>query len=530
MYKVLLVEDEALERQALRSMLESMFDDLDVVGEAENGRKAIELAEALHPDIITIDIKMPGMDGLQTIEEIKNIHPNARFIVLSAYDAFDYAQKAIELNVTHYVLKPYKRAELKEKVHRACQQIDRDRAERLEKLKLKDQLGHMSTLAEIEWVSTLIYDQIHDLSFETLTDLLGIHFTYGAGVIVYVQPKSNAASQPKGDAPCRQAVYQTVKNQLKKQMQCLVGPMTGDHIPVFIFMDGNGMSVSLRSHIVVSLRNVFQQLSAKNILTDCHLIAGVGRPSRTLASLKQSYHEAMLAVRGRSVKGNIRFYDDLLLNEKDLHIPFEKEKRLLQAVQHGQTESAVQILNEIMDEVSVGFQNQLVEVSRYLSELFIILTRISEEARMLTQELTSFLHAASVEQLRETALYRLQLILAQINKEGHHHSEDILNRAKSYLHDHYNEDISLDMVARHVGLSPYYFSKLFKEQMSMNFIDYLTQLRIDKAKELMLTSNLSVKEICFEVGYRDPNYFSRVFKKSEGITPSQFRRRVYRKK
>ena len=106
------------------------------------------------------------------------------------------------------------------------------------------------------------------------------------------------------------------------------------------------------------------------------------------------------------------------------------------------------------------------------------------------------------------------------------YKRQIIDRAKEYINENFRRDISLDDVSREVDISPYYFSKLFKQETGKNFIEYLTEIRLKNARELLQDSRLSIKEICAQSGYSDPNYFSRIFKKYEGVTPSEFRERL----
>ncbi|WP_202077917.1 response regulator transcription factor [Caldalkalibacillus salinus] len=519
MYKLLIVDDEGLERQALRSMLEQMMDDIEVVGEAENGRKAIELADQLRPDIVTMDIKMPGMDGLEAIEEIQTIEPNVKFIVLSAFDTFSYAQEAMKLKVTHYLLKPYKRDELIKTVGDICGQVDQEREERQEKRDLRDRVGHVQNLAEIEWVSTLIHDQVQDMSLQELNHLLDIKVHYGVGVILHCYTKD----QCQMDQGQKQALYRHIKATIKKRTPCLVGPMMGQHLPIFILKEKENLSMSLRSHAVFAIRDLFKAVSKDSTFRTIHVCAGVGRQYDSLEGLKHSYHEALIASRDQFYKANIRFYEDLL-QEGDSHgIPFDKEKLFIQAIQKSDEEQALPLFEALFTHILQTQEGQLAQIIRYVTELFVVMTRMNEELGGLTHEMTDFSHVSSIEQLRETALYRLKIIIKRMRDEDEKQSASLLEKAKLYIEEHYNEEMTLDSVSKYINLSPYYFSKIFKEAFQMNFIDYLTHIRIEKAKSLMASSSYSLKEICYEVGYRDPNYFSRVFKKSEGITPSEYR-------
>ncbi|MDQ0253425.1 two-component system response regulator YesN [Evansella vedderi] len=520
MYKLLIVDDEHMERQALRVMVSKMFPNIEVVGEAENGRKAIEMAEQYQPDFITMDIKMPGIDGLQTIEEIKKLSPGATFVIMSAFDSFNYAKKAIKLHVNDYLLKPYKRQELRETFQRICRQKDEEKRERLETLKLKDQLGHINTLAEVEWVSTLIHNQHQDFSLEELNRLLNIQIIEGMCVVIHISSVEGLTLSDSHKKHC----YKTIKNLVKKQIECIVGPMINQHIPVFVMNDEEKQSTSLRNKVIHLIKDTFQTMSAQGECKELELFAGAGQPYRSMDGLKKSYHEGIIALRDREYKGKIRFYQDLIGDVKEGTIPVELEKQLLQALYSGNYSNVVQLFDSIFTRMHTHFAGELEQLKKYVTELFIVITRVSELSYV--NDLAYYPTVENVEQLREEALFRLKEIMEEVTHESSQNSEDFFRKGKAYISQNYKKDLTLEFVAKEINLSPTYFSKLFKNHAGINFIDYLTQVRIGEAKRLLTTTDMSLKEICFEVGYRDPNYFSRVFKKSESIPPSQYRDQV----
>jgi two-component system response regulator YesN len=137
--------------------------------------------------------------------------------------------------------------------------------------------------------------------------------------------------------------------------------------------------------------------------------------------------------------------------------------------------------------------------------------------------LPTLLKINDMEGIRNWFIEKIKLSCLKMASKKKERSTSVIEKAKAYIISNFNKQISLDDVSREVNISPYYFSKIFKEETGENFIDYLTNIRIDKAKELLANSDLSMKEICGKVGYSDPNYFSRSFKKNVGVTPTDFK-------
>ena len=143
--------------------------------------------------------------------------------------------------------------------------------------------------------------------------------------------------------------------------------------------------------------------------------------------------------------------------------------------------------------------------------------------------LSSVLRCPDYTSLREWYLEKLEAVCRKIATRREEQSESIISKAKAYIKENFAKELSLDEISRVVNISPYYFSKLFKEESGENFIEYLTRVRISRAKELLSNPALSIKEICGMAGYSDPNYFSRIFKKQEDVTPSEYREKIQKK-
>ncbi|MCM2536206.1 response regulator [Neobacillus pocheonensis] len=166
MLKILLVDDEVLERKGLAKMITDAIEDIRVIGEAANGRKAIEMAEEHRPDIIFMDIKMPGIDGVQAVKEIKKLLPSTRFIMVSAFNTFEYAKEVMQQGVKEYILKPSRKQDILAAIERVSTEILEDRKQRDEQQSLRENLDRAVSIAQKEWVSSLLINQVQDITFE----------------------------------------------------------------------------------------------------------------------------------------------------------------------------------------------------------------------------------------------------------------------------------------------------------------------------------------------------------------------------
>jgi len=179
MLKFLIADDEKYVRDSLRDVIEGAFKEQEEpfeIGEARNGREAIEVAERLRPDIIIIDIKMPGIDGLKAIQEIRNFLPNAYFIILTAYDYFDFAVEAVRNNVREYILKPFDRAELREKVKEAVRYVQSEKEKRKKEIEIQEKIYNLIPVMENELSYSIVNDMLEVIDVGMYMEYLNMDF------------------------------------------------------------------------------------------------------------------------------------------------------------------------------------------------------------------------------------------------------------------------------------------------------------------------------------------------------------------
>jgi len=272
----------------------------------------------------------------------------------------------------------------------------------------------------------------------------------------------------------------------------------------------------MKSQAIKLVRNVVSMMRDSRI----SLFAGMGLPFQTIEDLPNSYHEALLALEQRSLQDEMAYaFPTETSNEAFLSL--EKEKELIDFIKMGDRQHVTEVFELYVSELESQSQSELKAV-RMLEELWIIVSRALYELGIQTSSYI-FPQHESYDQIivatRQHILESAELVQAWRNS----HTRGYLLKAKDYITEHFHQSITLEEVAEHVGLSPFHFSKLFKEKHGVNFIDYVTHLRIEQAKQEMLNTNKSLKEICFSIGYKDPNYFSRVFKKKTGVAPTAYR-------
>ncbi|WP_199426876.1 response regulator transcription factor [Thermaerobacillus caldiproteolyticus] len=516
--KIAVVDDEALERKALKKMIREHLPQADVVAEAANGRAAVEVANEYKPDVMLMDIKMPGMDGLEAVRLIRKQHPNIKFIIVSAFDAFEYAKQAMQQGVKEYLLKPSRKEEVIGALQRVYAEMMEERKKEQENRQLQERVQRLQKLVEKEWLSVLMLEEVSPTELEQWRKLLPFSIEAGVFVVIKFPPH-----EPKEVG--REWLDNVIATRMK--IDYVIGKMIDDQVPVLLFSktnnDVNELKVRAQklAHLLVQL---FQQEHKGR-----ELYIGIGTPAFNMDHLRHSYYEALSALQYYAAHQKAK---SGFLPKQAALVPVafdktEKEKQLFDTVRQGDMAQALQQFQLYMDDIIVAKKNQYEAVTKSLEETFILLERMLSDLGILYERANTFHQCSTIHELKRMATEQLRQMVHHVQAWRHQQANGKLGKAKEYIAAYYDRPLTLEEVAEHVGLSPYYFSKLFKDRFGMTFIDYLTEVRIERAKEEMRDPKKSLKEVCFLVGYNDPNYFSRVFKKQTGLSPTEYRKTLH---
>lgn len=516
MYRILVADDEAIEREGLELMMKKKMPDIFDIHHAENGRMAIEMADRIKPDIIFMDIKMPGIPGLEAIKEIRTRHPTIKIVLVTAYDYFSYAKDAITLGVNDYILKPAKQEQVINLLKTLIKDIKELKRIRDNELELKEKLAQMMPHIENELSLLLMMDIVHDSAdLKQLTELLDFNIVQGQAFVISI-PHNNE----KQWMIQKKAIFETIKGFVKANKQCMISPMIGNQICIFTSCEHEIDSYSTRIHSIQFAEKIVVYIEKKYNL-QVHI--GIGTIQKGFAGLKRSYHEASLISAQRSDISNIRHFNDLKKNSKqERYTPIE-EKQLFDALQSFDCHNASYLFNLSFNRIVQATSSNLNLCRIEVKELFVSLKRHFQQLGIIVEGITNFENIVELEQLRHIAEIQLEYIVDVLKKDNEYQTFNAIEQAKLFLEGNYMKEIHMENVAEYVNLSPHYFSKLFKKIEGMTFTDFLTTVRIKKAKQLMKNNDISVKEICYLIGYNDPNYFSRVFRKVENRTPTEYR-------
>lgn len=530
LYKIMIVDDEAEVREAIVNKIDWETLGFEIVAQAENGQDALEKVETVDIDVILTDIKMPFMDGLTFGAKVHNLYPNIKLILFSGFDKFEYAKEAVKLGVVEYILKPINAQELTAVLQRVHKTLDDELAEKLNIEKLRENFENNEPvlrehfLNELLWGMLSVEDIIHGITFYK-TDIARNGYKI---VCVYDIdfPEKDPIAVSRDLIPA--TVKRIVDNAYEGVCRCVSFVSSQNIISITSWSEREPIRELMRI--------------SDNICAECKKVLGVtvtggiGRGYVQLTDIHISYEQARAALEYKNIvgRGHAIYIRDMELIDREPHIATDSqvEQSILAAVKFG-TEQQV---DELVEGVTKKLKDQNTAMWQRRAYAASVSSAISHICRMHgidekdilrnTEELLKILDPE-----RESDQIRIQLkdlcvsMGDSMSSRRMTAARNLIESAKEYIAVNYhNPKLSVEMLCDYLHISQSYFSTIFKQETKQSYVGYLTDVRIQKAKELLEHTNDKTYVIAKNVGYDDPNYFSYVFKKKVGTSPSQFRK------
>lgn len=530
-YNVYLVEDEYMLREYVKSSAIWKTGPYVLCGDASNGEDAWEEIQALPVDILLTDIKMPFMDGLELSRLVRKNRPEIMVIILSGYDDFSYAKQALALGATDYLLKPLKPEDLLSALERTAQLIDKER----------QQIQSMQTLQEIanESLELSCHKFLAQLCRGFLSEqrisseMQRLHLQMDAAFYTGCTLALHELGKAETDDEAYLAFLdcsQTIRSFSESHPDCFwYTDESGEFCFIILDDTKDGVVEKARSY----LDTIQKSLSAALGLT--RMTAVIGTPADTIGNLYDSMLSAKVA------------YSLLHIPEAEQSIFLAEDcGRALPSMQY--TTAEKQLFRSLLVSGSLNDIPTVVETlvqkleATQMSHLYLtyicldLLTSVSDFIKELggKNDLIQGIDVPSIAQMfsydQDLTKFRAALTnlatqaisLRDQNKGGK--NDCIIQQAKDFMLQNFTDpELDLSVVAKHVNINPSYLSTLFRQETGQCFIEFLTLLRINRAKELLRTTQLRTSDIAFEVGYADQNYFSKLFKKCTGMSTREFR-------
>lgn len=536
--KVFLVEDEMVIRRGIKNSIDWEKEGYIFCGEASDGELAYPMIIKEKPDILITDIRMPFMDGLELCKLVKKELPNIKILILSGYDEFDYAKEAIRLGVTEYLLKPISSGKLLEALNGVSESIRREKEDKdlvrkyMEEMREnteheKQKFFEQMIAGNLSMADALETGKKYEMNLSAgMYNLLLFRFTLG---------KENR----KSGELLGEAEYAIEK--LTERLEYVFEFQRGVEGWAFLLMADNEEQMSER---VKELSKDLEEIM-KNYSTIAYF-GGIGQPVARLRELEESFREAerALAARFTMELNRIISVEDIRMAQNvdtldDTEITsfgeIEKTRTMLEKFLNNGAEDEIDefvdvYINELPEEnLKSVLMRQYIIMDAYIVMMSFCekIEGIEGEMQAQSEELKNSMKTIqTLEEIKNYIRMLLKKIIGVRDTISGRRYSDIIEIAKDQIRKTYmSDEISLNTIAAEVGMSPSYFSSIFSKEMGKTFVEYLTEIRMDRAKELLMCSSMKTSEIGYEVGYKDPHYFSYIFKKTQNCTPKEFRAR-----
>lgn len=532
MFKVLIIDDEPTIRKGLINIINWKKFQCEICGEASDGVEGLEKIEAYKPDLVFADINMPEINGLEMIKSAKQIVPHSKFIILSGYREFSYMQEAIKIGAFDYILKPSSIEDICEVVKRAVIELKYQRDDQLEAKKLRKCFEESIPILK----EKLLYDIIFQININEEEIKEGFEL-YGIEINEFVMIMIEIDGDSKKKEPYQRQLYQfgivnTVEEMFAEEFKVEKIVLNNKQIA---FIIGTHETVELLEEDVYKKVHSIQQLVESCF--DFTVSIAISTKGKDVDELHEKMMECKNALAYRFYMGNssIILYRDLsgFYKGQD-NLAFDGiDKVLCNTIKTGNEEDVVHILGQINDKViqtnldpeyiKTFYWNLIYEINM----IRISIKNLEVQDKDLSHDISSLYklidNATQVKELQDLLEDVAMSVVHRINRYNKKNINQILQKAMDYICENYTMSITLNELAEHTYVSTYYLSRMFKKELGKNFVEYLNEVRIDRAKELLKDNKYKTYEVAELVGIQDPHYFSKIFKKYVNMTPTEYK-------
>ena len=543
MLKIFLAEDEVIVRETIKRMIPWEELGFELVGEAADGEMALPLLIRQKPDLLITDIKMPFMDGLTLAKLAKKELPELKIVILSGYDDFNYAKQAINIGVEDYLLKPITKNALIERLSEIRSRYEHEKTQKEYYEKFQREMQAYEKNSSRDFFEALVRGSMDMMEVYKKAEKLGVDIVAEAyNILIFtMNSEEDFSGQKEGYSEWEAESLEMLEEFFSGHPSAML--FRSNIFSYGVLLKGQKESIKeITKECVGKIQGILKRKESKR-----EWFLAVGQPVERLSQIKKSYHTASRAFSQRYLYGeNILYYDEMemmehrsgqadtndnaYLKKVDVNAlnPAILQKFLSNGLQE-ETENFVKdyfyaIGQEPME--SLVFRNYVILNVRF--SVLSFLKSLGCDTEEMEPENTEEILAESGKNIESAITYAKKMISQAItirDQNSGNKNRSILKTAVDFIDEHYmDEDISLNTAANVANVSSNHFSALFSQNMGQTFIEYLTTLRMNKAKELLRCTGMRSSEIAGEVGYKDAHYFSYLFKKTQGMTPSEYRK------
>ena len=513
MYRLLIADDEQITRKAIRMLVDKYVPEITEIFEADSGRAAIELAANVHPDLICMDIKMPGIDGLEAARSICTTAPNTS-VIISAYDEFSFAKDALSLGINHYLLKPISKTEFLAAVQDILEKKGLQKKRADSHYQLKEQVYKVQRELDRQITYSLMIgdmDRLEDYRyFETIGG------TYG-GFSVVIDFQKSPTEEDTVKVYCGRNFHR-IQKVLDRPEKGIAFNSLGTRIVIFLYnytqTQDHDAWVNSQLHWITALLQESGEVNAA---------VGYGPYEEQMERLSLSYcAAARAAIQGGKTKGILLCPP--LKRFSDYKYPMKLESEIFRAIALEDRETAIEIFSRLLSYVVAYSDGNQEFIYQQIFIFSIGLARFCVEKGIEDTSNLGLEYMYDTIAIHNWCISNIDRCLKNLRDMKEDYSDDLIGEAIAFIEENYSSVISLSDISGKVNLSSFYFTKLFKAKTGMTFVEYLTNYRMKVAKKLLEENmEMKIQDVGEHVGYTDYKYFCKCFRKQTGVTPASYR-------
>lgn len=529
---LLIVDDEKSIRNGLKNGIDWDSYGIEVIQTAKDGEEAFHIIQEYQPDIVITDIRMPVCDGLSLIEKTIQNKIRVSFIIISGFDDFTYAQKAMKFGVTSYLLKPIKKGYLEEEILLTSQKIREWQAEHVNKTVATRKIKQGNIALKQSFLLSLLqsqYSSVLEVKKEIERHQLALFFDNPTIILVFSYEEA-LAKKELGSLWDNVILF-------KDSVINIIGEILGENKNEIITDANNNIIVFLQKPFKSVNKEKFLQRICQRIISlvmeyyNVSMYASIGNEVNGLLEVLESYRSALEYLSYRMYEDGQMVYDNTVLAKEQPPDSFASTRNnmaLVDAIYLSDKETIKSFTNDFFDSlfyIKFPPPNFIRGMCMYLiinvqKELAAYIN--TGESLMEQSDYAYINKLNSLQGIKEWTINLFFKYSDYISEHKNMQRDDVIEKVKRYINEHIYEKITAEDVAEHIHLSEKYFMNYFKEKTNENFKSYILDLKMGKAKELLKQGNKSITEIAHRIGYTDYRGFNRIFKKHTGQTPSEF--------
>ncbi|WP_250278253.1 response regulator transcription factor [[Clostridium] colinum] len=531
MYKVIIIDAEEDARNNLIKKINWEKYNFQILDIAENGKEALEKIEKLKPDLIFTDIKMSFLTGIELIKILCKNRYNTKIVIVSKFTNFEYIKDAINNNVIGYILKPINIKEIEDILIKAKNNFDIEYNQKRDFEALKKYYTESLPIIKTQFFSKAIEGKLTLDYWQNKCKILNIKLDNKYFLVATI--KYSLKNIEKSYFEDEELILFSIKNILDESIEQFNKSI---NFYSFFYLDSivtifNIKHKSEIKHLIKELNNICEIYYK---IMKINISIGLGYCVEKIQNLKVSYESSEEALLYKIIMGNRKtIYINDIEPDKNIKLVFSEndEKKLYSLIKLSEEEEIKKFVEEIFYNINKIIINSS-DYNLYFIEIILSILKLSKNYNISTEklfgknfEINKIINEIySIDNLKEYFLEKFIILSNLIKNQRINYTNNIVERAKIYIDENYdNPELSINSICDVLFISPTYFSAIFKKTLNISFIKYLTNLRLEKALELINTTSEKTSVIAKKVGYTDANYFSYVFKKKYGLSPLKYK-------